>query len=148
MPNLEPIDIVISLSSDFWKDPPKAKVYIDDTLIFDGEVKKPEEIKWTGELSESAHKLIIELYGKDKYQTVLEDNKIVKDQILNIDTVMFDEIDIGYLKHTHSNYYPNKEIYPHESIPVKITDCVNLGWNGRWELEFTSPIYIWLLENI
>jgi hypothetical protein len=141
MLTLEPIDISIALSSNFWKDPPKAKVYIDNTVIFDGEINEPKEIKWTGELTESKHKLIIELHGKDKYQTILENNKIVKDQILNIDTITFDEIDIGYLKHTLSKYYPI-------NVDESIIGCVNLGWNGLWELEFTSPIYIWLLENI
>lgn len=147
MPNLEPIDIVISLSSDFWKDPPKAKVYIDDLLIYNGEITEPKDIKWSGDLVEDKHKLIVELYDKNKYQTILENNKIVKDQILNIDLVMFDEIDISYLKHTLSNYYPNPNP-SNPSIPTVVEHCVNLGWNGRWELEFTTPIYIWLLENI
>jgi hypothetical protein len=142
MTNFEPVDIVIGLSSTFWKDPPKSKVYIDDNLIFDGHVDEPKEIKWVGNLTEDKHKIIVELYDKDKYQTVLEDGKIVKDQILNIDLIMFDEIDIGYLRHTLSVYYADRK----DNIIAK--DCVNLGLNGRWELEFTTPVYIWLLENI
>jgi hypothetical protein len=138
--NSEPIEIVIQLSSIFWKDAPKTRVYIDNNLIFDGEITEPKELKWNGDLTESKHKILIELYGKDKYQTILENDKIVKDQILNIDSITFDEIDIGYLKHTSSTYYPNNL--------ETINNCVNLGWNGRWELEFTTPIYIWLLENI
>lgn len=144
MSNLEPVDISINLSSSFWKDAPKTKVYIDDNLIFDGEIVEPKEIKWSGNLSDGTHKLVIYLYDKDKYQTVLENDKIIKDQILNIDAISFDEIDIGYLKHTMSKYYPDKNL----NAPLLVNDCVNLGWNGRWELEFTIPIYIWLLENI
>jgi hypothetical protein len=138
--NLEPIEISVVLSSTFWKDPPKAKVYVDDDLIFDGLITETKTIKWAGELTEIKHKLIVELHGKDKYQTVLENGKIVKDQILNIDSIAFDEIDIGYMKHTLSKYYP--------SNLEAIDNCVNLGWNGCWELEFTTPVYIWLLENI
>lgn len=143
MQSSELIDVAINLSSDFWKDPPKAKVYIDDTLIFEGSITSPEEIKWNGELVEGNHKLIVELFDKDKYQTILENGKIVKDQLLNIDTISFDEIDIGHLKHTKSKYYTGQK----ENTEI-ITHCVNLGWNGKWELEFTTPIYMWLLENI
>jgi hypothetical protein len=147
MSNLETVDIVVTLSSNFWKNAPKAKVYVDAQLIFDGEIADQKEIKWSGELTEDSHTLAIELYDKDKYQTVVENDKIVKDQLLNIDEISFDEINIGYLKHTHSNYYPRKDIYG-DSAPELVKNCINLGYNGRWEIKFSTPIYIWLLENI
>ena len=141
MTNTENIEIVVDLSSTFWKLAPKAKVYIDNNLIFDAEVKGPHKIQWAGVLENGDHSLIVELYDKDKYQTVLEDGQIIKDQLLNIDAVSFDDIDIGFLKHTLSNYYPNTQV-------ETIKNCVNLGVNGKWELKFKSPIYIWLLEHM
>lgn len=146
MDNLEPIDILITLSSSFWKDPPRAKIYLNDDLVFDDKITKTIDVKWAGNLIEGKHKLTVELLDKDKYQTVIENDKIVKDQLLNIDSISFDEIDIGYLKHSLSKYYPDQS--QHKSAPLLVNDCVNLGWNGRWEIEFTTPIYIWLLENI
>jgi hypothetical protein len=146
-PNFESIDISVTLSSSFWKDAPKIKVYIDEELLYNGEVTEPKEIKWTGNLMEGEHIIAVELYQKDKYQTIIEDNKIIKDQVLNIDTITFDEIDIGHLTHILSNYYPDKNFYG-DDIPSLAKNCINLGWNGRWELKFTTPIYIWLLENI
>lgn len=148
MLNHEPVEISISLSSSFWKTAPKTKVFIDETLIFDGTVSEIKTINWSGDLIEGKHKIVIELYDKDKYQTVMEDNVIVKDQLLNIDTITFDDIDIGYLKHSLSKYYPDKNHYTDNSVPEIINDCVNLGYNGKWEIEFNTPIYIWLLENI
>lgn len=147
MHDLESVDINIILTSTFWKDPPKVKIYVDDILTFDGAVASKKIINWTRDLSEGKHKLVIELYDKNKYQTVVEDGKIIKDQLLNIEEISFDEIDIGYLKHTLSNYYPDKEVYNGE-VPLLVKNCINLGYNGRWELEFKTPIYIWLLENI
>jgi hypothetical protein len=146
MSNFEPVDISIFLSSTFWKDPPRAKVYINDDLIFDNKIVEPKEVKWSGNLTEGKHKLTVEFLDKNKYQTIIENNKIVKDQLLNIDSISFDEIDIGYLKHTLSKYYPDQ--VQHKDAPLLLNDCVNLGWNGKWEIEFTVPIYIWLLENI
>jgi hypothetical protein len=71
--------------------------------------------------------------------------------VLNIDSIEVDEIDLGNLLWTASIYNP---IYPdcyadQEQKNIKdITECVTLGWNGMWRLPFTSPFYIWLLENI
>ena len=145
--NTEPIDIEIQLSSTFWDKPPKSKIFIDDSLIFDSEVKVPEVVKWSGSLAEGTHKIKIILENKDKYQTVVKDDKIVKDQLLNIDAVLFDDIEIGNLCHTLSKYYPNKSVYG-ETSPLLVKNCVNLGYNGVWELEFNTPVYIWLLENM
>ena len=141
MSDAEKTEIVINLSSTYWKLPPKARVYVDNSLIFDAEVTQPVKVSWSNVLSDGDHLITIELYGKDKYQTILDNNgAIVKDQLLNIDSVSFDDIDIGYLKHSLSEYYPNNQ--------GVIKQCVNLGVNGRWELKFTTPIYIWLLENM
>lgn len=147
MPDTESVDINIVLSGTFWKTPPRAKTYINDILIFDDLVIDKKIISWSGKLSDGIHKLTIELYGKDKYQTVLENGKIIKDQLLNIEEISFDDIDIEHLKHSLSNYYPDKEVYKNE-VPLLVKNCVNLGYNGKWELEFKIPIYIWLLENI
>lgn len=146
MSNLEPIDISITLSSNFWQDPPRAKVYINSDLIFDDKITQPTDVKWLGNLSEGKHKITVELLDKNKYQTIIENNKITKDQLLNIDSCSFDDINIGFLKHTLSKYYPDQT--QHKGAPLLVNDCVNLGWNGKWELEFSIPIYIWLLENI
>jgi hypothetical protein len=62
---------------------------------------------------------------------------------------------LGSLLWTASDYKPE---YPgaHKAkmqaqgieLPESVKNCVNLGWNGKWILPFTSPFYIWLLENI
>jgi hypothetical protein len=140
MPSLEPVELKLTLSGTYWDKKPKARVYINDTVIFDDEVSEtPVDVRWTGELSEGGHELIVELYDKDKYQTVLQNNHILKDQLLNIDSVSFDDIDISYLKHSLSKYEHD------DQVELK---CVNLGCNGKWKLTFQVPIYIWLLENL
>lgn len=147
MLELESVDICVSLSSSFWQDPPKTKVFIDDNLIYEGQIVNPIDVQWTGSLEEGQHKIIVELYDKNKYQTLIENGTIVKDQLINIDKITLDEIDIGFLKHSLSKYYPDKSSHSSD-IPECVTECVNLGWNGKWELAFNSPVYIWLLENI
>ena len=33
-------------------------------------------------------------------------------------------------------------------LPESITNSPDLGHNGTWSLSFTSPFYMWLLENL
>lgn len=145
MTTLEQVEIKLVLSSSFWDKAPKARVYVDEQLIFDDQVVSLTTVKFVGDLTEGKHKLIVELHDKNKYQTVVENGQIVKDQLLNIDSITFDDIDIQTLKHSLSTYFPSD---PSDEIPSKVQNCINLGYNGRWELEFNCPIYIWLLENM
>ena len=129
------------------------KEYIHSTLSANNAV---EYFEFDTKIVEGAHSLNISFLNKTVYDTKLDTNgTIVEDLLLNIDSIEIDEIDIGSLKWTASNYTP---IYPEsykkhvlstgQQIENELTDCVNLGWNGTWSLPFTSPFYIWLLENI
>lgn len=140
----ETLDIIVTLSSQYWKDAPKAKVFIDDELIFDDEVTNVVKVKWSNLITEGEHTLAIVLHSKDRHQTVLDNGTIVKDQLLNIDAITFDDIEVGYLRFSMSEYYPTQA----PGAPALIKKCVNLGYNGRWEFKFSTPIYIWLLENL
>ena len=141
----ESTEIKINLSSDHWEQRyPGARVYINDQLIFENLIKEPTEINHTADLAEGEHKIIIEMYNKNPGDTETDDNNnITDDVVLNIDGISLEEIELGRLLWTKSIYYPADE-----HAPERLDNCVNLGWNGRWELEFSSSIYLWLLENI
>jgi hypothetical protein len=141
----ESTEIKINLSSTHWEQRyPGARVYINDQLIFENLIKEPTEINHTADLAEGEHKIIIEMYNKKPGDTETDDNNnITNDVVLNIDGISLEEIELDRLLWTKSIYYPTDE-----HAPERLDDCVNLGWNGRWELEFSSPIYLWLLENI
>lgn len=146
MTDLEVVEICVKLSSTFWNQPPKVKVFVDDLMIFNADVNSPESIFWSGPLEDGEHTLTIELYDKEIYQTVVENGNIIKDQILNVDALLFDDIEVGYLRQALSKYYPNKAIY--KDAPDILEQCVNLGYNGKWEFKFSCPTYLWLLENV
>ena len=141
----ESVEIKINLSANTWEDRyPGARMYINKELIFDGLISQPEEISWNGELLEDNHSIVIEMYNKQDGDTVLDDNgNILKDVILNIDNISIDDIELEQLLHTNSVYYPQSEY-----APGIVKECVNLGWNGRWELKFSVPTYLWFLENL
>ena len=116
-----------------------------------------EYIEFEAELPEGDHTLDIEFLNKGFGDTVLDEHgEIISDMLLNIDSIEIDEIDLGPLKWTLSQYRP---IYPKDYVqnviketgaePKEVVEsCVNMGWNGKWSLPFQSPFYIWLLENL
>jgi hypothetical protein len=136
-------EIKINLSSDSWDNRfPGARVSINDKLIFENLVEGDVEINWEGDIQD-INTLTIEMYNKAPGDTVLKDNIIVNDVILNIDNIEIDDIELGQMLHVKSIYHPDGN-----DTPGVIDKCVNLGWNGKWHLEFTAPTYLWFLENL
>jgi len=141
----ENVEIKIYLSSKHWEDRyPGARVYINNTLIYENLVSEPIEVNWSGELDDSDHTISVEMYNKKDGDTVTDDDEnIINDVLLNIDDIEIDEISLDNLLWSNSVYTPN-DLDSLESV----TDCVNLGWNGVWKLKFSVPTYLWFLENL
>ena len=86
------------------------------------------------------------MFGKTPAHTVVdEQGNIVSDAMINISKISVDDIDITQVVHELS-------VYQHDfngSQPV-IEDKFygDMGCNGTVRLNFTTPIYLWLLENM
>ena len=77
-----------------------AEILINDTSHYRAEITgtedKPSVIEFEQTLEEGKeYTLKIVRSAKDTRQTVVEDGKIVKDQLLHIKSIEIDEIDIG-----------------------------------------------------
>jgi hypothetical protein len=124
------------------------KEYVQSTLS--GEI---EYFEFDCELIEDAeYKLEISLLNKLPIDTIKDaDDNITEDMLLSIKSIDIDDINLGPLIWTNSIYYPKyPDCYQNEEQKKisKVKNCVDLGWNGTWTLSFTSPFYVWLLENI
>lgn len=155
----ESLHFKVGLSSSIGKYPEftisvNDKQFVDTKLA--GKTNETEYFEFTAELNEGDSFLKVEFKNKTIYDTVLDANgNIVDDLLLNIDSIEIDGIDLGSLLWTASNYKPNyPETYKRkmasleQELPDLVKNCVNLGWNGSWELPFTSPFYSWMLDNI
>jgi len=105
-----------------------------------------------------------------KFQAFLEDGEhtmqITHDfsadhvSAMVIEKIVIDEIDIGVIAYsgTYTPTYPepwySDEVdagrTPKETIGNGVDGSAPLfmGWEGRYELKFSTPLYEWLLENI
>ncbi len=99
----EKLKFKLQLFATMWNKPPVAEICINDTSITKKEITGtesiPDVIEFEHELEEgNNYNLIIKRSGKDKAQTVInEKGDILKDKLLNIQSIEIDEIDIGGL---------------------------------------------------
>jgi hypothetical protein len=160
MSDKETLHFKIGLSGSSPKKHPKFKISVNDTSFVNGvltkEANQTEYFEFDASVLDGENSLTIEFVNKTIYDTILDsDDNIIGDLLLNIDSIEIDEIDLGSLLWTASKYTPdypeNHKLRMSQSgneLPESLSNCVNLGWNGRWTLTFSSPFYIWLLENL
>lgn len=156
----EELEFRIGLSGTYWNKVPR---YLISIQAADGSNAGgiPTELKITkgsgtveyaefvADLPDGDYTLQIALVNKDDSDVVQGDNNtIAKDMLLNIESIEVDGIDLGMLRYTASTYYPDEpKQYNGETI-TELKKCVNLGWNGTYQLPFTVPFHYWLLENL
>lgn len=158
--NKETLHLKIGLSGSSSTKHPQFAILLNDQKFFDTVLTQgpniTEYFEFDAEVEEGNCFLSIEFKNKTILDTVLDkDGNIISDLLLNIDSIEIDEMDLGSLLWTASNYVPN---YPEkykekiaatgQTLSESVQNCVNLGWNGKWTLPFQSPLYIWVLENI
>jgi hypothetical protein len=157
--NTEKLKFKLELWSTHWDKTPVAEILINDTSHYSAEITGTEDnpslIEFEHTLEEGKeYTLKIVRSGKDKRQTVVEDGKIVQDQLLHIKRIEIDEIDIGSLVYEglYQPAYPEPWATQQRTagveLPVSFKNVSTMGHNGVWEVKFTSPFYMWLLENL
>ena len=145
----ENLSFKISLTGTFWDRRPQFSVWLDDHVVTQSEIASSAEqiVSFERKVNEGPHELKIRLENKADADTVIENGEVVKDMLLNIDDITIDDISLGNLLWSAEYILDKKRIYKGQEID-HLDGCVNLGWNGTYVLKFTSPFYIWLLENL
>ena len=95
---------------------------------------------------DQSHEIRFCMTGKTSAHTKIDDQgRIVKDAVLTIDRVFFDEIEIPQLTMTEHSVYRH-DFNGHQSW-VDDKFYGSMGCNGVLTFKFTTPIYLWLLEH-
>jgi hypothetical protein len=124
------------------------EAWVDDHKIFDTDhVQGPVQI--TTEISdedELEHELRLVMKNKTEEHTILNDiGDIVQDARLVINDLTFDGIKLG-------NIVAEKAVYEHDfngSMEKSLHEFFGeMGCNGTVKIEFTTPVYMWMLEHI
>ena len=156
----ENLKFKIELFATFWDKKPTCEVLVNDTSVYngvvDGSEKEPNVIEFKHPCEEGKeYKLILNRQGKNDSQTILNDKgDILHDQLLHIKSIEIDEIDIGTLVFdgVYQPEYPKQWAAQQRKsgidLPETIQNVTRMGHNGTWTFQFSSPFYMWLLENL
>ena len=156
----EKLNFKLELYATMWNQPPVAEIKLNSKSYFKSEITSTEQhptiIEFEDELTEeSEYGLIIERSGKGKNQTVLNDKgEIIKDQLLHIKGIEIDGIDIGALVYegVYTPQYPKpwatQQRESGQDLKDSFKNVTQMGFDGEWKLTFSSPFYMWLLENL
>lgn len=157
MNNTEELNFKISLSGTYHSKVPEYSIRLNDQIICSNtkvskESDEIEIIEFSSPIVEGDHALYIRLENKDDSDTIKDSSNkdeyiIVKDMLLNIHNITIDDISLGSLIWNGEYHLDVPHIYNGQKIS-QLDNCVNLGWNGNYIFRFTSPFYVWLLENL
>ena len=127
---------------------------LDFSVILDG------KIQWQGcpgtdvqdiavefdDADDQTHVLEFVLSGKTSEHTqITEQGEITSDVRVRIQDIAFDDIEIDQIFSELAEYHHNFN----GSQPAIVDRFYGeIGCNGTVRLEFTTPIYLWLLENM
>lgn len=147
--NSETLKFQIGVSGSYWDKKPAYSVSVDGveqvSYIIAADTGVVEYAEFTLALAEdSPHLLEIKLLNKTDDDVVQsqDQTEIIKDMLLNIESISIDDIELGQLKWDESEFVAEDPDRP------TLKNCVNLGWNGSYRLKFSSPFYLWLLEKL
>ena len=122
------------------------EVWLDDQQLFDTNHVNNQQLEWSISEDDADHELRFVMKNKTTDHTQLDEHgKIIQDSRITIQNLCFDEIELGQLFIDHAEYTHNfngtKDI---------VTDKFygEMGCNGTVSLKFTTPVYLWLLENM
>lgn len=124
------------------------QVLLDDHVVYSTESMPTNESIAidVDDNADAKHELKFILAGKRLEHTqVDENNNIINDLTVNISDLSFDGIPAGYnitnlFTYTH-DYNSTGQLAEHKFYN-------SMGCNGSARLKFSTPIYLWLLENM
>jgi hypothetical protein len=122
------------------------EIWLDNVCLFQNNHVK-ELCKFTHEFSddECDHILQIIVNGKTQEHTKIDEaGNIIKDATLQISNIIVDDVNINQL-------FLENCVYEHDFNGTQPKTAVSFygtaGCNGTISFKFSTPIYLWLLEN-
>ena len=134
--------------NDRW---PACKISLNNDVMFNGEIQDETLVEFDASVVDDSvdNKLVIDYYNKDfRLDVVLDANgNIIKNKTIDILDICVEDIDLNQIPYNKNTVEVYEEAYP-QDLPRTRKNDMELSWNSTWTLEFSSPVYIWLLENI
>lgn len=147
METTELVSLKFSVTSTDYSIPLGLRVALDKNIIFESlHIDKEVEIEYSLSDADDSHEWTFELIGKTADHTKIDpDGKILYDALLSINNIEIDGIDLNHI-------FQQLAIYSHDFNGTQTQTNEkfygSMGCNGTVTLKFTTPVYLWLLENL
>ena len=144
---MDKITVTFDLTSSDYTSALGFEVVLDNvSLLSIDHVTEPMPVSLEILDNDGEHEFKFVMKNKTQEHTVVDDNgNITKDAMLSIANIAFDDIKIEQLVIDQSVYHHS---FNGLQAPVEDKFYGNMGCNGHVSLRFTTPIYLWLLENM
>jgi len=138
--------VSFDLDSSDYTAPLGFEVLLDDVVLFSVDhVKESTPVSLEIDDDNSEHEFKFVMKNKTQEHTVIDDaGNIISNAMLSIANVTFDQIKLGHVFVQRTVYYHD---FNGAQDPIEDTFYGDMGCNGYVSLRFTTPIYLWLLEN-
>lgn len=140
------VPISFNIDSSDYTIPLKLTVLLDGVEIYNNQIS--QKVEFSSSISEEGaeHELQLVMSGKTADHTKIdEQGNILKDAMLSCCDFYVDGIDISKLFFAMATYSHN---FNGNGNQVEEKFYGNLGCNGSVSFKFTTPFYLWLLENM
>ena len=123
------------------------EIWLDNDKIFDQDwVKETVDFEHVFDKPNGNHELKFVMKNKKPSHTTIDScGNIIKDAMLSITKIFFDDIDL-------ENVISQVAVYTHDfngtGNQTQIKFHKDMGCNGTVSVKFSTPYYIWLLENM
>lgn len=143
------LDAQLQLTPRCSTDAPEIVVLFDNSVIFSGQLLTTTVFDINQELESGEYDLSVEFINK-----LDSDTDIVNDidKAVIIDLITFNNIQSPkFVWHgIYEPIYPEPWASQQQNLEPRLTNHNYLGWNGKWTLTFTIPIFTWIhkIENL
>ena len=150
---LETINIKVDMSiitHDAVSEHPFVNISLNGFPQFGEICEKDTVVEFDVEIEDDTENfLTIEYNNKNAKQDVVlgDDGMPIADKRVEINSVSFDDIELDFFQLTDPDTFKYEPTDP-EGFAATEFGATKLAWNGKTTLRFTTPVYIWLLENL
>ena len=144
---MDTVKISFDISTSDSDCPFSLEIWLDDLCVLQtGQIADLYKFNHEFADDEKEHELRIVMDGKTiEHTKVDEQGNIIKDATLTISNVVIEDLDVNQL-------FFEKCVYTHNfnGTQPEIADTFHgvAGCNGTISFKFSTPIYLWLLENM
>ena len=135
------------INTNIPSNPIHLQIVLDETVMFDKDVTAEETVSFDFDEDEKEHQLRFLISGKNDSHIIRDDaGNVVDSTELSITDLSFDEININNIIMVSPLEYKHNFNGNDAETVDKFYNIA--GCNGEITLNFTTPIYLWLLENM